>query len=66
MESDDVTNQKLAYGICDALSLVSVGRSLLYKEIKAGRLRTFKIGSRTLISHKELSSWLSHYAQKSH
>ena len=52
---------KLAYGISDAVQATSVGRSLLYEEIKAGRLKTFKVGTRTLISAENLSAWLAAY-----
>ena len=52
---------KLAYGIADAVQATSVGRSFLYEEIKAGRLKTFKVGTRTLIAATDLMSWLSAY-----
>ena len=29
------------------------GRSIVYEEIKAGRLRTFKVGGRTLIAGED-------------
>ncbi|HIJ62654.1 MAG TPA: helix-turn-helix domain-containing protein [Rhodospirillaceae bacterium] len=53
--------QRLAYGINDALEVVPVGRSLLYEEIKAGKLKTFKIGKRTLIAAGDLTAWLDGY-----
>lgn len=59
--STDQQKDRLAYGINDALAVVPVGRSLLYEEIKAGRLRTFKIGSRTLIAAPDLKAWLDAY-----
>ena len=52
---------KLAYGIADAVQATSVGRSFLYEEIKAGRLKTFKVGTRTLIAATDLMAWLSAY-----
>ena len=52
---------KLAYGIADAVQATSVGRSFLYEEIKAGRLKTFKVGTRTLIATTDLMAWLSAY-----
>ena len=58
MHPDIHTKSRLAYGINDALAVVPVGRSLLYQEIKAGNLRTFKIGNRTLIASDDLSAWL--------
>jgi hypothetical protein len=55
------TSQRLAYGITDAIEATSIGRSLLYEEIRAGRLRTFKIGARTLIAADDLIDWLASY-----
>ena len=52
---------KLSYGINQAVEATSVGRSLLYEEIKAGKLKTFKIGTRTLIAADDLNAWLSSY-----
>ena len=54
-------SERLAYSIPDALTAVSMGRSFIYEEIKAGRLRTFKVGSRTLIAAADLSAWLDTY-----
>ena len=52
---------KLAYGIAEAVQATNVGRSLIYEEIRAGRLRTFKIGNRTLIATDDLEAWLASY-----
>jgi excisionase family DNA binding protein len=51
----------LAYGITQAVEATSVGRSLLYEQIKAGNLKTFKIGTRTLIATEDLVAWLEQY-----
>jgi hypothetical protein len=61
MHTDSGSKQRLAYSIIDAVAAVSIGRSLLYEEIKAGNLKTFKIGSRTLIAAEDLTSWLEGY-----
>ncbi|OJX74843.1 helix-turn-helix domain-containing protein [Magnetospirillum sp. 64-120] len=58
MQPNNNAQSPLAYGINDALAVVPVGRSLLYQEIKAGNLRTFKIKNRTLIASDDLSAWL--------
>ena len=52
---------KLAYGINEAMEATSIGRSFIYEEIKAGRLKTFKVGTRTLITAENLSAWLATY-----
>jgi hypothetical protein len=36
----------------------AIGRTTAYKEIKAGRLLTKKVGKRTLISIEEEARWL--------
>lgn len=52
------TNGKLAYSIADLPAIVSLGRSYIYEEIKAGRLRTIKAGRRTLVLVDDLQAWL--------
>lgn len=44
----------LAHRIPDACRRLGIGRSTLYELIKAGELRTVKIGSRTLIPEADL------------
>jgi excisionase family DNA binding protein len=56
--------QKLAYSIDDIAKLVGVGRSLLFEEVKAGRLPVKKAGRRTLILDADLSAWLSNLPAK--
>ncbi len=40
---------KLAYSINETARLLSMGRTSIYAMIAAGRLETFKLGTRTLI-----------------
>jgi excisionase family DNA binding protein len=54
---------KLSYGIAEAVQATNVGRSLLYQEIRAGRLKTFKVGNRTLIATDDLTAWLESYTR---
>ena len=58
-------NTRLAYGINQAVEATSIGRSLLYEEIRAGNLKTFKIGTRTLIAAEDLNAWLNSYRPSS-
>jgi excisionase family DNA binding protein len=51
-------NGKLAYSIAELPELISLGRSQIYEEIRAGRLRTVKAGRRTLVLAEDLRSWL--------
>ncbi len=50
---------KAAYSVDEACELLSIGRTLLYTEIKAGRLRPVKCGRRTLIPHAELEAFIA-------
>ena len=54
---------KFAYAISDLPKIVSLGRSFIYEEIAAGRLRTVKAGRRTLVLADDLKSWLSSLAE---
>ena len=38
-----------------------IGRSKAYVEIKSGRLRTFKVGGRTLIAGEDAIAWRDYY-----
>lgn len=46
------------YTIAEACAVARIGRSTLYKHIRAGNLRAIKIGSRTCIPIDELYRWL--------
>ena len=48
----------LALGIVDAARVAGVGRSTIFDEIKAKRLKARKAGRRTLILHDDLLAWL--------
>lgn len=50
---------KLAYRIDEAVAATGIGKSKLYLEIAAGRLKIRKLGSRTLILKADLEAWLA-------
>ncbi len=52
-------NITLSYSIAEVVKASGVCRTVLYEEIKAGRLRARKLGRRTLILADDLQSWLS-------
>jgi len=58
-----MSNVKMAYSIEEAIKAASIGRSLIYSEIKNGNLRATKIGRRTVILADDLKQWLQSKTQ---
>jgi excisionase family DNA binding protein len=56
---------KAAFNVDEAAQLIGVGRSTLYLEIKAERLKVRKLGSRTLILREDLEAFLSNLPSSS-
>ncbi len=50
---------RLAYPLAEAAAQLGIGRSKLYSEIAAGRLRTVAIGRRRLVPRSELERYLA-------
>ncbi len=48
----------LAYPIADLPAVVGVGRSFLYEQIKAGKLKATKVGRRTAVLDEDARAWL--------
>lgn len=48
----------LAYDIPGLCRVIPVGRSFVYAEVKAGRLRALKAGRRTLFACRDVEAWL--------
>jgi hypothetical protein len=51
--------QKLAFSINDVVAVSGVGRTLVFAEIKLGRLVARKCGRRTVILQTDLQDWLN-------
>lgn len=49
---------KLAFSIDELCDATGVRRNLIYDEIKAGRLKSRKLGRRTIILDEDARSWL--------
>ena len=54
---------KVSYSIAEAVAVTGLGRTSLYAEIGAGRLRATKCGRRTLIPAAALDEWLNSLAR---
>jgi excisionase family DNA binding protein len=50
---------KYAHSVEDAARIASSGRTTVYEEINAGRLKARKVGRRTLILDEDLRAWLA-------
>jgi excisionase family DNA binding protein len=61
-----ITNlqNRLTYTIPQVVEQSNCSRSLLYTEMKAGRLRVLKVGRKTLITAAALQEWLRGLEQK--
>ncbi|WP_313453168.1 helix-turn-helix domain-containing protein [Brevundimonas sp.] len=55
-------DNKLAYGIEEAAQAISVGKSTIWRWIHDGRVKTIKLGGRTLIRREELMRLLDEAA----
>jgi hypothetical protein len=49
---------RIAFRINELAKAAGVGRTLLYEEFKAGRLKAHKIGSRTVILVEDANAWI--------
>ena len=50
---------KVGYSIKEVCQAVSIGRSVVYEQIKSGALVARKFGRRTVILQPDLDAWLS-------
>lgn len=58
-------NQKRALSVDAFCDVYSVGRTLAYNQISIGRLQSFTIGRKRLISVEAAEAWLAGYATQS-
>jgi excisionase family DNA binding protein len=56
--TDKPTPEPLSVGVNDAADMIGISRANVYNEIKIGRLKTFRFGSRRLIPMTALKEWL--------
>lgn len=58
MQHVDPTSTPLANQVPQACARLGIGRTALYELLKAGELRCFKVGTRTLIPETELQRFI--------
>lgn len=51
------SDRKILVGVSEAARIMGIGRSSIYKEINASRLKVRKAGKRTLIAVADIESW---------
>lgn len=56
MDSSPLT--RLAYAMADLAEVTGLGRTTLYEEAKAGRLRLTKCGTRTIVLAEDVRAFL--------
>ena len=54
----------LLYSIQDACAALGMGRTWLYEQIKSGRIRTVKLGARTMVPVRELERFVNDVMQE--
>lgn len=56
--ANDNHDTKAALSVAEFCAIFGIGRTALYEELKAGRLKARKCGRRTLIPRSEGERWL--------
>jgi len=64
MKNNGTEPTKLAYGFSELPARLSLGRSTLYEEVKAGRLKLTKVGKRSIVLADDLSEFLARLRAK--
>ena len=52
------TSVPLTYSIAQTMEVLNLSRATIYAEINEGRLRTYKVGRRRMVSHNALTDWV--------
>jgi len=55
--SDAQELKKVCYSLEEACQILSIGRSTIYEEVKAGRLQASKVGRRKVFTREALERW---------
>jgi excisionase family DNA binding protein len=55
-------SDKLSYSVREATAALGISRATLYRLMERGEIRSFKIGTRTLMMRGELEAFLGRHA----
>ncbi|GLQ25138.1 hypothetical protein GCM10007853_30120 [Algimonas ampicilliniresistens] len=55
---DTTTLQKGAFSVNGFLEWASISRATFYREVNAGRIKTRKLGNKTLVARADADAWL--------
>lgn len=47
------------YSVEEALSIMGIGKTHFYAQVRAGKIRCVKSGRRTLVSEQAIQEWLA-------
>lgn len=61
----ETRERKLLVGIAEAARMIGVGRSKLYSEISASRIKVRKAGKRSLIAVTDIEDWCRNLPERS-
>jgi excisionase family DNA binding protein len=59
MDAQEFGLTKAAYSVNEALTLLSIGRTSLYRLVQVGELRAAKLGKKTLFTAPDLAKLLT-------
>ena len=57
-------SERLAYSIADAGRILGLSRSLIYHQLRTGRLNSLKVGSRRIITREQIDEFLAGFSQE--
>lgn len=51
--------ENISHSVSEACNIIGIGKTKFYEILKSGEIKFIKIGTRTLIPHAELSSFIN-------
>lgn len=55
---------RISFTVDDLIAATGLGRSKIYEQVRAGRLRAIKIGGRTMFMRVDVERWLAAAPEK--